>query len=116
MCKIFGSQNANLQGVIAPGDLVSGWIVDGSRGRELVARAEAYISSRERELKMAQMLSLANAKADSVRAHDIMAAKGTEPELLNYIQEHVVAFERACADVAEAASGLENAGSRKAAR
>ena len=64
---------------------------------------------------MAQMLSLANAKADSVRAHDIMATKGTEPELLNYIQEHVVAFERACADVAEAASGLE-AGSRKAAR
>ena len=72
-------------GVIAPGDLVSSWIVDGSRGRELVAQAEAYISSREGEIKLAQMLSHAKANADSVRAYDIMATAGTQSEPLKYI-------------------------------
>ena len=110
MCKLFGSKNANLQGVAPPGDLVSSWIVDGSRGRELVARAEAYTSSREEEIKLAQALSHARVSADSVRDYDIMSAK----QLLNYVQEPLTAFERACAEVVEAASGLEKTNARKA--
>ena len=58
VCKVFGPQNPRMAEMTPKGDLVFDWLVNASRGRQLLALADAYLEDRGPEVALAHFWRL----------------------------------------------------------